>query len=76
MAKEVLQKNDQAFSSRTIPNMAHVFDHHKVSIGWIPVNSQWRNLRKACATQIFAPQLLFLDSIFCPSNEDAKTTDS
>ncbi|XP_075666022.1 inactive cytochrome P450 76AD1-like [Castanea sativa] len=38
--------------------MAHVFDHHKVSIGWIPVNSQWRNLRKACATQIFAPQRL------------------
>ncbi|KAK7841681.1 geraniol 8-hydroxylase [Quercus suber] len=58
MAKEVLQKNDQAFSSRTVPNMAHVFDHHKVSIGWIPANSQWRNLRKACATQIFAPQRL------------------
>uniref|UniRef100_A0A7N2LTD1 Cytochrome P450 n=1 Tax=Quercus lobata TaxID=97700 RepID=A0A7N2LTD1_QUELO len=58
MAKEALQKNDQAFSSRTIPNMAHVFDHHKVSIGWIPINSQWRNLRKACATQIFAPQRL------------------
>ena len=38
--------------------MAHVFDHHKVSIGWIPANSQWRNLRKACATQIFAPQRL------------------
>ncbi|KAF3954454.1 hypothetical protein CMV_020202 [Castanea mollissima] len=58
MAKEVLQKNDQAFSSRTVPNMAHVFDHHKVSIAWIPANSQWRNLRKACATQIFAPQRL------------------
>ncbi|KAM3701813.1 hypothetical protein ACJW31_05G203500 [Castanea mollissima] len=58
MAKEVLQKNDQAFSSRTVPNMAHVFDHHKVSIAWIPANSQWRNLRKACATQIFVPQRL------------------
>ncbi|KAL0012710.1 hypothetical protein SO802_007818 [Lithocarpus litseifolius] len=58
MAKEVLQKNDQAFSSRTVPNMAHVFDHHKVSVGWIPINSQWRNLRKACATQVFAPQRL------------------
>ena len=58
MAKEALQKNDQAFSSRTIPDMAHVFDHHKVSIGYLPINSQWRNLRKACATQIFAPQRL------------------
>ncbi|KAM3701816.1 hypothetical protein ACJW31_05G203800 [Castanea mollissima] len=58
MAKEVLQKNDQAFSSRTVPDMIHVFNHHKVSVGWIPANSQWRNLRKACATQIFAPQRL------------------
>ncbi|KAM3701814.1 hypothetical protein ACJW31_05G203600 [Castanea mollissima] len=32
LAKEALQKNDQAFSSRTIPDMAHVFDHHEFSI--------------------------------------------
>ena len=56
MAREALQKNDQAFSSRTIPNVLHVFNHHKVSIALIPINSQWKNLRKACATQIFAPE--------------------
>ncbi|KAF3948291.1 hypothetical protein CMV_025692 [Castanea mollissima] len=58
MAKEVLQKNDQAFSSRTIPNVFHVFDHHKVSIALIPTNSKWKNLRKASATQIFATKPL------------------
>ncbi|XP_030970850.1 cytochrome P450 76T24-like, partial [Quercus lobata] len=58
LAKEALQKNDQAFLSRTIPNMAHVFNHHKVSMAWIPTNSKWKNLRKASATQIFATKSL------------------
>ena len=58
LAKEALQKNDQAFSSRTIPDMARVFDHHEFSVGWLPTNSKWKNLRKACATQIFATQRL------------------
>ncbi|KAL0012517.1 hypothetical protein SO802_007625 [Lithocarpus litseifolius] len=58
LAKEALQKNDQAFSSRTVPDMARVFDHHEFSIGWLPTNSKWKNLRKACATQIFATQRL------------------
>ena len=58
LAKEALQKNDQAFSSRTIPDMARVFDRHEFSVGWLPTNSKWKNLRKACATQIFATQRL------------------
>ena len=58
LAKEALQKNDQAFSSRTIPDMARVFDHQEFSIGWLPTNSKWKNLRKACAIQIFATQRL------------------
>ena len=58
LAKEALQRHDQAFSSRSIPDMAHVFDHHKFSMGWLPTNSKWKNLRKACATQIFATQRL------------------
>ncbi|KAL4628906.1 hypothetical protein ACB092_05G270900 [Castanea dentata] len=58
LAKEALQKNDQAFSSRTIPNVFHVFNHHKVSIALIPTNSKWKNLRKASATQIFATKPL------------------
>nr|POF24106.1 ferruginol synthase [Quercus suber] len=58
LAKEALQRHDQAFSSRSIPDMAHVFDHHNSSMGWLPTNSKWKNLRKACATQIFATQRL------------------
>ena len=33
-------------------------DHHKVSLVWLPTSSQWRTLRKACATNIFPPQKL------------------
>ena len=58
LAKEALQKNDQAFSSRTIPDMTRVFDHQEFSIGWLPANSKWKNLRKACAIKIFATQRL------------------
>ncbi|KAK7847799.1 geraniol 8-hydroxylase [Quercus suber] len=58
IAKEALQKNDQAFSGRTIPDTCRVFDHHKVSIVWLPALARWRNFRKVSATQIFAPQQL------------------
>ncbi|KAK7850475.1 geraniol 8-hydroxylase [Quercus suber] len=34
----------------------HVY--HEFSVGWLPTNSKWKNLRKACATQIFATQRL------------------
>ncbi|KAK7847806.1 inactive cytochrome p450 76ad1 [Quercus suber] len=47
------------FSGRTIPDTGHVFDHHKVSIVWLPALARWRNLRKVSATQIFAPQQLY-----------------
>ena len=33
IAKEALQNYDQALSSRTIPKMPQIFDHHKVSMG-------------------------------------------
>ena len=58
ITKEALQKNDQAFSSRTVPDMARAFNHHKNSIGWLPTNGHWRILRKASAMQIFAPKHL------------------
>ncbi|XP_065632847.1 cytochrome P450 76T24 isoform X2 [Quercus suber] len=58
IAKEALQKKDQAFSSRTIPDTGRVADHHKVSMVWLPALTRWRNLRKVSATKIFAPQQL------------------
>ncbi|KAA8520547.1 hypothetical protein F0562_014803 [Nyssa sinensis] len=58
IAKEVLQTHDQALSGRTVPDAAHAHDHHKVSIVWLPVSAQWRNLRKICREQLFALQRL------------------
>jgi hypothetical protein len=58
IAKEALQKKDQAFSSRTIPDTSRVCDHDKRSMVWLPALAPWRNLRKVSAMQIFAPQQL------------------
>ena len=58
IAKEALQKNDQALSSRTIPDSIQVFNHPKVSMSWLPASARWRSLRKLSATKIFAPQQL------------------
>ena len=58
LAKEVLHTYDTVFSSRIIPDSARVLDHHKVSIGWLPISAKWRTLRRACATKIFSPQQL------------------
>lgn len=57
-AKEALQKHDQAFSTRTIPDVARAFDHHKFSVGWLPTSTRWRSLRKVAAMEMFAPQRL------------------
>ncbi|KAI3839091.1 hypothetical protein MKX03_011090 [Papaver bracteatum] len=58
MAKEILQKHDQSFASRTILEAITVFSHHKVSMVWLPVSPQWRNLRKITNSHISATQKL------------------
>nr|WAU86961.1 birch protein [Betula platyphylla] len=58
LAKEALQKHDQVFSSRTIPDSNRALNHHKFSMGWLPTSARWRSLRKVSVTQIFAPQRL------------------
>ncbi|KAF8391759.1 hypothetical protein HHK36_021993 [Tetracentron sinense] len=58
MAKEVLQKNDQAFSNRTIPDAVGALNHHEVSMVWLPVSPQWRSFRKICNQQMFTTQRL------------------
>ncbi|KAG8386568.1 hypothetical protein BUALT_Bualt03G0161900 [Buddleja alternifolia] len=52
MAKEVLQKHDQACSGRAAPSAAHALNHHKSSIPWLPVASKWRRLRKIMKEQV------------------------
>ncbi|KAL2337425.1 hypothetical protein Fmac_011871 [Flemingia macrophylla] len=60
LAKEVLQKHDQIFANRTVPDTLQALDHHMLSMAWIPPSAQWRNLRRACAIKVFSS--LQLDS--------------
>nr|BDB51508.1 cytochrome P450 [Scoparia dulcis] len=54
MAKEVLQKQDLAFSTRTIPDALHAHDQFKYSVVWLPVSDRWRSLRKVLNSYIFS----------------------
>ncbi|KAL2477932.1 Cytochrome [Forsythia ovata] len=53
MAKDILQKYDQVFSSRSVPSAAMDYEHQKHSIVWLPVENQWRKLRRICKEQMF-----------------------
>ncbi|KAI3839093.1 hypothetical protein MKX03_011092, partial [Papaver bracteatum] len=61
IAKEVLQKHDQSFSSRTVIDAITISNHHKSSIIWLPPTSQWRALRKLTNSHIFTTQKLDLN---------------
>ncbi|KAG8384442.1 hypothetical protein BUALT_Bualt04G0118300 [Buddleja alternifolia] len=54
MAKEVLQKQDLAFSSRNIQDSFHAKNHFKYSVVLLPVASRWRSLRKIMNLNIFS----------------------
>ncbi|KAK6128915.1 hypothetical protein DH2020_037354 [Rehmannia glutinosa] len=54
MAKEVLQKQDLQFSSRTVPDAIHAHDQFKYSVVWLPVANRWRSLRKALNSNMFS----------------------
>nr|WEQ50542.1 cytochrome P450 76AH57 [Salvia officinalis] len=56
MAKEILHKHGQAFSGRTIAQAVHACDHDKISMGFLPVASEWRDMRKICKEQMFSNQ--------------------
>ncbi|RYR71978.1 cytochrome P450 76T24 isoform X1 [Arachis hypogaea] len=58
LAKQILQKYDQIFSYRTIPDTVKVLDHHMYSMGWLQPSTQWRILRRVCATKVFSPKQL------------------
>ncbi|KAL7104152.1 hypothetical protein ACP275_08G226100 [Erythranthe tilingii] len=53
-AKTVLQTHDLIFSSRTIPGAAETLSHHEFSMAWLPVEKQWRKLRKISREQMFS----------------------
>ncbi|KAL4568675.1 hypothetical protein LXL04_024290 [Taraxacum kok-saghyz] len=53
-AKEVLQKQDLAFSSRHIPDAVTAHNQFLYSVVWLPVSTQWRTLRRILNTHIFS----------------------
>ncbi|KAL1532387.1 unspecific monooxygenase [Salvia divinorum] len=56
MAKEILHKHGQVFSGRTIAQAVHACDHDKISMGFLPVGGEWRDMRKICKEQMFSHQ--------------------
>ncbi|KAF3662232.1 Geraniol 8-hydroxylase [Capsicum annuum] len=54
VAKEVLQKQDMAFSSRSVPDAFHAQNLSKFSVQWLPVANRWRSLRKILNSCIFS----------------------
>lgn len=58
MAQQILQKNDQAFLGRPIPDAVTAEDGYELSIAWQSGGPKWRSLRKICNSQIFTAQRL------------------
>ncbi|XP_065858108.1 geraniol 8-hydroxylase-like [Euphorbia lathyris] len=63
LAKETFQTHDLNLSDRPVPDATHAQDHH-LSIVWLPLGAEWRNLRKICNSYIFANQKLDLNREF------------
>ncbi|WMV17199.1 hypothetical protein MTR67_010584 [Solanum verrucosum] len=53
VAKQVLQKQDLSFSSRTIPDAIRTNNHHHLSVVFLPVCSLWRSMRKILNSNLF-----------------------
>lgn len=58
MAKEILRTHDHLFCNRTVPDAVNSYKHCDYSMVWLPVSDRWRNLRKICSSQLFAPKVL------------------
>ncbi|WJX14274.1 hypothetical protein P8452_04566 [Trifolium repens] len=59
-AQEILQKNDQSFANRPIPESVAAQPNVNDTLAWAPADSRWRNRRRICTTQIFTSQRLDL----------------
>lgn len=54
LAKEILQDHDSSFCNRTVPEAVFANGHHEYGLVWMPVSTQWKNLRKICNLHIFS----------------------
>ncbi|CAI9112543.1 OLC1v1013004C1 [Oldenlandia corymbosa var. corymbosa] len=53
-AKEVLQKQDVDFCTRSVPDAVTADNHSRNSVVFLPANSNWRSLRKILNSYIFS----------------------
>ncbi|KAL0282325.1 UNVERIFIED_CONTAM: Geraniol 8-hydroxylase [Sesamum angustifolium] len=59
MAREIFQKNDQAFSGRPAPEAVVAEKDYDMSMVWSSgQNPHWKKLRKICNSQLFTTQRL------------------
>ncbi|XP_019071013.1 geraniol 8-hydroxylase-like isoform X1 [Solanum lycopersicum] len=54
LAKQVMQKQDLSFSSRSVSDALYACNQSDFSVVWLPVNSQWRTFRKIMNSHIFS----------------------
>jgi cytochrome P450 len=58
VAREILQRHDAVFATRSVPD-AIIDAHGRSSVAWMPSSSpSWRALRKVMARELFAPHRL------------------
>ncbi|KAD7117813.1 hypothetical protein E3N88_05081 [Mikania micrantha] len=53
-AKQVLQKQDLAFSTRHVRDALHAQNHAQYSVAWLRVCKEWRTLRRIMNSNIFS----------------------
>ncbi|CAN6456429.1 unnamed protein product [Victoria cruziana] len=58
MAEEVMQRQGQVFSGRSVPDACTALDHDKYSIALGQVGPKWQELRRFCNSELFTPRRL------------------
>ncbi|KAF3646649.1 Geraniol 8-hydroxylase [Capsicum annuum] len=58
IAKQVLKNQDQAFSTRFILDAVQAHNYCKFSIAWLPLDPQWRMLRRILNTTLLSSNRL------------------
>lgn len=57
-AREILQKKDEVFSGRVVPNAVTALTNYDLALPWIPAGDQWRVIRRALSIYLTHPQKL------------------
>ncbi|GKE44663.1 geraniol 8-hydroxylase-like protein [Tanacetum coccineum] len=57
-AREILQRHDDACSSRPVPHAVTALKHPDTAVLWLPPNETWRTIRKALSLYLTNQQKL------------------